>query len=220
MTITPLQTTTEYARVEPQSNRLPVLANTINEHLAAAEAATRRGLEHAIAAGILLLEAQELVTHGEWLTWLQANCQIGKRQAQADMRLARNRHRLDALKNAPGAHLTIHAAEALVGRPKPDRPHGLPHQLDLAGSDWEVIAPAVITNSAPARVCAASHAIADLEKALAAIRTVERSVIRGPAGRITGRHVKAWLKHRSRLPVAASMIEATLAFLREMGPSR
>src|SRR5262245_53306619 len=59
------------------SNRLPVLASSINDHLAAAETATRRGLEHAIAAGLLLIEAKELVDHGEWLTWLQANCRVG-----------------------------------------------------------------------------------------------------------------------------------------------
>jgi Protein of unknown function (DUF3102) len=61
---------------QPGSNRLPVLAATINEHLEAAEAATRRGLEHAIAVGALLIEAKELVAHGEWLPWLQANCRV------------------------------------------------------------------------------------------------------------------------------------------------
>jgi Protein of unknown function (DUF3102) len=73
------------------SNRLPVLAATINEHLEAAETATRRGLEHAIAAGLLLIEAKELVAHGEWIPWLKANCRLSPRQAQVYMRLARNR---------------------------------------------------------------------------------------------------------------------------------
>jgi hypothetical protein len=72
-----------------ESNRLPILAASINDHVAAAEAATRRGLEHAIAAGLLLLEAKELVGHGGWLAWLQANCRLGQRQAQTYMRLAR-----------------------------------------------------------------------------------------------------------------------------------
>jgi Protein of unknown function (DUF3102) len=67
---------------QPGSNRLPVLAATINEHLEAAEAATRRGLEHAIAVGALLIEAKELVAHGEWLPWLQANCRVSERSAQ------------------------------------------------------------------------------------------------------------------------------------------
>jgi hypothetical protein len=121
------------------SNRLPVLASSINEHLAAAERATRRGLEHAIAAGLLLIEAKELVAHGEWLGWLQANCHVGGRQAQIFMRLARNRHRLEAVKNESDSHLTIAAAVALVGRPRPERSHGLPGQLDMLGG--EVLAP-------------------------------------------------------------------------------
>jgi hypothetical protein len=122
------------------SNRLPVLASSINDHLAAAESATRRGLEHAIAAGALLIEAKELVAHGEWLPWLQANCRIGERQAQTYMRLARNRHKVEAIKNAADSYLTIAAAEALVGKPRPEREHGLPGQLDMLGAP-EVLAP-------------------------------------------------------------------------------
>jgi hypothetical protein len=114
------------------SNRLPVLASSINEHLRAANAAVKRGFEHAIAAGKLLLEAKELVAHGEWLPWLQAN-QIGARQAQTYMRLARNRHRFDAIKNESAAYLTIAAAEALVGCPRSEHPRGLPGQLDMLG---------------------------------------------------------------------------------------
>ena len=70
------------------SNRVPALARSINDHLGAADAASRRGLEHAIAAGVLPLEAKELVPHGEWLAWLEANCSIGVRQSQIFMRLA------------------------------------------------------------------------------------------------------------------------------------
>jgi hypothetical protein len=127
---------------QPQSNRLPILAASIRDHLDAAETATRRGLEHAIAAGLLLLEAKELVEHGYWLGWLQANCRLGPRQAQTYMRLARNRHRLDAIKNESTAFLTIAAAEALVGRPKPERSHGLPGQLDMLGGPQIVADPA------------------------------------------------------------------------------
>jgi hypothetical protein len=123
------------------SNRLPILASSINEHLKAAETATRHGLEHAIAAGLLLLEAKELVGHGEWLAWLQANCRLGQRQAQTYMRLARNRHRLEAVENAATAHLTIGAAEALVGRPRPERRRGLPGQFDLLGGPEVTIEP-------------------------------------------------------------------------------
>jgi hypothetical protein len=145
------------------SNRLPVLAASINDHLAAAEAATRRGLEHAIAAGALLLEAKALVPHGEWLAWLEVNCHVGMRQAQTFMRLARHRDRLDAVKCESAAHLTIAAAEALVGRPKPERAHGLPGQMDMLGAP-EVTAPAKPSISDHERLL---WLIADLELALA-----------------------------------------------------
>jgi hypothetical protein len=123
------------------SNRLPVLATSINDHLAAADAATRRGLEHAIAAGTLLIEAKDLVGHGEWIPWLQANCRLGERQAQTYMRLARNRHKLEELKTRSDSYLTIAAAEALVGKPRPERPRGLPGQLDMLGGPEVTAAP-------------------------------------------------------------------------------
>jgi DUF3102 family protein len=182
------------------SNRLPILASSINEHLIAAEAATRRGLEHAIAAGLLLIEAKELVGHGEWLAWLQANCQtIGQRQAQTYMRLARNRHRFDATKNAATAHLTIAAAEAVVGRPRPERLHGLPGQLDLLG-DPEVIArPAAPT---VLRGRALFNWITDLEQVLRIIKQEERR--------------RQGDKRRSRFRAAASTVAAAIAYFKEL----
>jgi Protein of unknown function (DUF3102) len=166
MSALPLQTS------QAGSNRLPIIAIGIKERLAAAESATRRGLEHAIAAGLLLIEAKELVAHGEWLDWLQTNCQLSQRQAQTYMRLARKRHIVGALKNAATAHLTITAAEALVGKPKPERPHGLPGQLDLLGlppvPPPSPIVPAATPDHAPFDL------IADLEQALAVIRAVGR----------------------------------------------
>src|SRR5260370_8310193 len=94
------------------SNRLPILASSINEHLKAAETATRHGLEHAIAAGLLLLEAKELVGHGEWLAGLQANCRLGQRQTQTDMRLAPNRPKLETVENPAPAHFPIAPTQA------------------------------------------------------------------------------------------------------------
>jgi hypothetical protein len=158
MSASPLQTS------QPGSNRLPAIAASINEHLAAAEAATRRGLEHAIAAGALLIEAKELVAHGEWLDWLQANCRVSQRQAQTYMRLARNRHKLEATKNAATAHLTIAAAEALVGKPKPECPHGLPGQLDLLGGPEVPPSSATVPAACPVYGRAVVDLIADLEQ--------------------------------------------------------
>jgi Protein of unknown function (DUF3102) len=184
------------------ANRLPVLASSINQHLAAAEMATRRGLEHAIAAGQLLCEAKELVGHGEWLAWLQANCQIGPRQAQTCMRLARNRHRLGAIKNAATAHLTITAAEALIGRPRPEPQRGLPGQLDMLGGP-EVTAPSPTARPNYDRLV--EH-ITGLEFASAVIREEERRARSD--------------KRRSRFRAIASPIDAALACLREQWRAR
>ena len=49
----------------------------------------RRGVEHARHAGELLLAAKAQLSHGEWLPWLEANCQVSARSAQGYMRLAR-----------------------------------------------------------------------------------------------------------------------------------
>jgi hypothetical protein len=125
------------------SNRLPVLAAIINERVAAIGARQRLVLEDAIVAGEALTEAKAKIPHGEWLKWLRAYCPgVSERSAQVWMRLARDRHKLDALKNESTADLTIAAAVALVGKPRPERPHGLPGQLDMLGGP-EVPPPSV-----------------------------------------------------------------------------
>jgi hypothetical protein len=159
---------TKQATAIAGSNRLPVLAATISEHIQAANATTRRSLEHAIAAGQLLIEAKELVDHGEWIAWIETNCEIGPRHAQTYMRLARNRHKLEPLKTSCDSHLSIAAAEALVGKPRPEPPHGLPGELDLLGL------PPVPPSTVPATTPAAPFdLIAALEQALAVVRAAQ-----------------------------------------------
>jgi Protein of unknown function (DUF3102) len=183
------------SELQRRSNRLPVLAASIRDHLLAANGAMRRGVEHAIAAGLLLLEAKEIVGHGDWLPWLQANCEIGPRQAQTYMRLARNRHKLEALKTRSDAFLTIAAAEALVGRPKPERPHGLPGQLDLlSGEEVNARRPVL-------RRHGLLYLIIDLEQALAVLERVEAT-----------RRSK---KYQSGLRAAASTIADAIAYLKQ-----
>jgi hypothetical protein len=184
-----------------ESNRLPILAASINDHAAAADAATRRGLEHAIAAGLLLIEAKELVGHGGWLAWLQASCRVGQRQAQTYMRLARNRHKLEALKNESAAYLTIAAAEALVGRPKPEREHGLPGQLDMLGG------PGVITR--PAAPVLRSRALFDLITDLEQVHAI-----------IERYYERRGLKHRARLGSITSIITEAITYLKAVRTRR
>jgi len=58
------------------------------EH-AAASASLRRGVEHAIRAGELLLEAKRLHRHGQWTKWVADNLSFSDRTARAYMQLAR-----------------------------------------------------------------------------------------------------------------------------------
>ena len=69
----------------------------------------------AIEAGELLLEAKSLLDHGEWLPWVEANCEINIRTAQVYMRIAKHREELGA--NAENfSHLTVDAALQLLKR--------------------------------------------------------------------------------------------------------
>ena len=50
----------------------------------------KNAMEYAAECGRLLIEAKELVPHGEWEKWLDANTEVGHRQSQKYMRLAKN----------------------------------------------------------------------------------------------------------------------------------
>ncbi len=74
------------------SNRLPILAVEIRRAHANVQEAAKTAAEYAIAAGHALIEAKELVGHGEWLPWLKDNCALAERTAQLYMKLARSGH--------------------------------------------------------------------------------------------------------------------------------
>jgi hypothetical protein len=57
-------------------------------------AALQSALGHAIAAGMMLIEAKRQVAHGEWQPWLTANCSVPARTARHYMGLALRRKRL------------------------------------------------------------------------------------------------------------------------------
>jgi hypothetical protein len=75
------------------------------EHQAVGDA-----LKHAITAGELLTEAKVQVPHGDWLPWLEANCEMSLRTAQAYMRIAREIGKLDDGNTQRVAHLSIRDA--------------------------------------------------------------------------------------------------------------
>jgi hypothetical protein len=58
------------------------------EHLAA-RGTFRKAVEHAVNAGNLLIDAKKKFPHGQWLPWVEANCDLSERSAQGYMSLAR-----------------------------------------------------------------------------------------------------------------------------------
>jgi len=76
----------------PNNNSLADLAARIDAEHQAVTTFIRRGLQRAIVAGKLLLEAKaQLDHHGEWLPWLREPCRrVPERTARHNMRLARH----------------------------------------------------------------------------------------------------------------------------------
>jgi hypothetical protein len=73
-----------------QTAHLQRLVADINNAHAGVGRAFTKAIEHAVAAGRALNEAEDLVPHGGWLPFLKQNCvDLGIRQAQKYMRLAR-----------------------------------------------------------------------------------------------------------------------------------
>jgi hypothetical protein len=95
-----------------RSNSLVDLAARIKAEHEAAAGALKRSVEHAIAAGDLLIEAKAQVPHGQWLPWLKEHCQIPERTARLYMRLAKNKTEIGNV-----ADLTVRGAAALLASP-------------------------------------------------------------------------------------------------------
>jgi Holliday junction resolvase RusA-like endonuclease len=99
------------------SNSLTDLAIRIKAEHEAAALAMRRGVEHAMAAGNLLIEAKAQLKHGQWLPWLEVHCAMSERTAQLYMRLAQRRPELEASNPQGLADLTLEGASRLLSKP-------------------------------------------------------------------------------------------------------
>ena len=101
-------------------NNLPALdalADRINTEHEACRVSMQKGLEHALKAGTLLLEAKVGLPHGEWLPWLGQNCpDISERTAQNYMRLARQLPKLEPEKAQRVADLSYRDAIRVVSQ--------------------------------------------------------------------------------------------------------
>jgi Protein of unknown function (DUF3102) len=103
-----------------QSEALADLAERIRAEDRGARNAFVRGVDHAMAAGDLLIEAKKQLVHGQWGPWLEANCAMSARTARRYMSFANNRDVIEA-KLATGADLTIRGADNLLAAPaEPD----------------------------------------------------------------------------------------------------
>jgi hypothetical protein len=96
------------------------LAERINVEHQQAEAALNHGVEHALAAGRMLVEAKAQIPHGEWLPWLAQNFEGSQRTARTYMLVANRWPALEANRQR-AANLSIRQAAALTTRPHRDR---------------------------------------------------------------------------------------------------
>lgn len=96
---------------------LITLASEINSEHENCNIAILDGLQHAIKAGELLLQAKELVNHGEWLPWLKSNVSFSERTAQNYMRVFQRKNEI-LEKSATVADLSYKAAINLLAEPK------------------------------------------------------------------------------------------------------
>jgi hypothetical protein len=98
--------------------RLDTLAARINAEHRACETAVNAALEHALAAGDLLLEAKSKCPHGTWQGWLEENFDGSVRTAQAYMRVAARRDEVEAAKTQSSAPLSLDGALRALSAPK------------------------------------------------------------------------------------------------------
>ena len=96
----------------PGANLVP----KINAAHRAAFGNAKKAMESAAECGRLLLEAKELVAHGEWVAWLEANTEVGVRQSQKYMRLATHWPEIET-KNDSESYLGIEAALKSIAKP-------------------------------------------------------------------------------------------------------
>jgi hypothetical protein len=70
------------------SNRLTVLAADVRAAHKGVLDAAKTAAERAIDAGRALIEAKDLLEHGQWLPWLKEHCELSERTAQLYMQIA------------------------------------------------------------------------------------------------------------------------------------
>jgi Protein of unknown function (DUF3102) len=93
------------------------LAADIDAHHDLARQHAGQAFDHAVKAGLLLIEAKRQVRHGEWAKWLKANVKVGARQASNYMKVAS----LPDEKRSAVADLSLRKAVDHIARERGDR---------------------------------------------------------------------------------------------------
>src|SRR3984957_17157600 len=107
---------------------LAQIAEKIISHLARADSNAISAMQHAINAGKLLTVAKTRVGHGNFERWVDDNCNIAVRTAQAYMRLSKRVGDLPAYEAQRVAHLPMREAIKAVATPNiVDREQGADH---------------------------------------------------------------------------------------------
>ena len=102
------------AAAPDRSNSLADLAARIRTEHEAVSTALAESVQHAMAAGALLIEAKEQIPHGGWLPWLRDHCAISERTAQLYMRTAKNRKEIEKQIRNGVADLSLNEATAIL----------------------------------------------------------------------------------------------------------
>jgi hypothetical protein len=105
--------------IKRQTELSKTLASQINTAHRTACQYAHKAMEYSAECGRLLLKAKELVGHGEWLSWLEDNTEVGQRQCQKYMRLAENWAELEGKNEFANSYLGgIDGALRLLAKPK------------------------------------------------------------------------------------------------------
>ena len=91
------------------------VANEVNEEHELFIGSMYGAVEHAIRAGELLIQEKSKHKHGEWLDWIEANCNFDRSTAAGYMRCAKNKDKL--LSNVERV-LHLRDAMKLLAEPK------------------------------------------------------------------------------------------------------
>ena len=100
---------------------LATLKDQINEEHKACTEAAQKGIQHALNAGRLLLDAKAQCEHGTWGKWLGDNFDGSDRTARLYMQIADRWPEIESSKMATVANLGIRGVLESLAKPPPDR---------------------------------------------------------------------------------------------------